>query len=64
ANKINTFFVRPKRLYLKNKIIYELKPFNPRSIKAGEKQLQMYKEELESMPQFKGIEFKTVLDTY
>lgn len=51
-------------LDIQNQTIYELKPFNPRAMKAGEKQLQMYKTELESMQQFQGIKWKTVLDTY
>ncbi len=45
-------------------IIYELKPFNPRAMKAGQNQLNMYIKELQSMPEFKGINWKTVLDTY
>jgi hypothetical protein len=45
-------------------IIYELKPFNPRAMKAGQNQLNMYMKELQSMPEFKGINWKTVLDTY
>ncbi len=51
-------------LDIKNSTIYELKPFNPRAIKAGENQLNIYMKELQSMPQFKGINWKTVLDTY
>ncbi|MCD0488054.1 hypothetical protein LPB86_07425 [Pedobacter sp. MC2016-14] len=47
-----------------NGIIYELKPFNPRGIKAGKNQLNLYMKELESMPRFQGIEWKKVLDTY
>jgi hypothetical protein len=31
-------------------IIYELKPFNPRAMKAGQNQLNMYMKELQSMP--------------
>jgi len=45
-------------------IIYELKPFNPRAMKAGEKQLQMYKRELQKIPEYRGIEWRTILDTY
>jgi hypothetical protein len=47
-----------------------LKPNNPRAILQGQKQLQMYLQELQSpamlqkYPQFKGIQWKTVLDTY
>ena len=51
-------------LDISNGIVYELKPFNPRSMKAGLKQLQMYIDELKTMPQFKGIDWKSVLDTY
>jgi hypothetical protein len=51
-------------LDIKNGTIYELKPFNPRAMQAGQKQLQMYMQELQTMPQFKGINWKTVLDTY
>ena len=41
-----------------------LKSFNPRAIKAGERQLELYKRELESMPEFRGTIFNTILDTY
>lgn len=51
-------------LDIKNGTIYELKPFNPRAMQAGQKQLQMYMQELQTIPQFKGINWKTVLDTY
>ncbi|AFD06620.1 DUF6443 domain-containing protein [Solitalea canadensis] len=44
-----------------NKIIYELKPNNPRAIKEGYKQLAMYLQEVESIY---GKGFKTILDTY
>ncbi|MDX2278012.1 MAG: hypothetical protein NW218_00425 [Saprospiraceae bacterium] len=47
-----------------NGIIYELKPFNPRAMKAGQNQLNMYMKELHAMPEFKGINWKTVLETY
>lgn len=45
-------------------IIYELKPFNPRAMLQGQRQLNMYMQELQMMPEFKGINWKTVLDTY
>jgi hypothetical protein len=71
ADKVNTFkeFVLPsgKRidfLDVKNGIIYELKPNNPRAILQGQKQLQMYMQELQGMPKYQGIQWKTVLDTY
>lgn len=51
-------------LDIKKKTIYELKPNNPRAIKQGNKQLEMYAKELESMPRFKGIKWKKKLDTY
>ncbi|MBX2897726.1 MAG: hypothetical protein KF763_19955 [Cyclobacteriaceae bacterium] len=57
-------------LDVNNGIIYELKPFNPRAMKAGEKQLGMYLNEIQSPatllmhPQLRGINWKTVLDTY
>lgn len=57
-------------LDVKNGIIYELKPFNPRAIKAGENQLRMYLQEIQSPetllkhPELKGINWKTVLDKY
>ena len=62
-------FVLPSKrridfLDIKNKTIYELKPYNPRAMKQGEKQLEMYKKELESMPRFQGWKWKTHLDTY
>jgi RHS repeat-associated protein len=47
-----------------NNIIYELKPFNPRQTGLGQKQLQCYKQELRSVPEFQGREWWTVLDTY
>jgi RHS repeat-associated protein len=46
---------------LEKKIIYELKPNNPRAIKLGNTQLDMYKKEVESIY---GSGFKVVLDTY
>jgi RHS repeat-associated protein len=46
---------------LENKIIYELKPNNRRAIRAGERQLEMYRKEVESIY---GNGFKTVLDKY
>ena len=49
---------------IENKIVYELKPNNARAISLGEKQLAGYVKELGEMPQFKGVEWKTVLDTY
>jgi hypothetical protein len=51
-------------LDINNRTIYELKPFNPRAMQQGQMQLNMYMQELQTMPQFKGINWKTVLDTY
>ncbi|WP_291276171.1 RHS repeat-associated core domain-containing protein, partial [Flavobacterium sp.] len=57
-------------LDVENGTIFELKPFNPRAMKAGNKQLDTYLKEmnspavLEKHPEFKGIDWKTVLDTY
>ncbi|MBO4232714.1 hypothetical protein FO675_00065 [Riemerella anatipestifer] len=51
-------------LDITNQTIYELKPFNPRAMKAGEKQLQIYMQELQTIPRFQGINWKTVLETY
>lgn len=51
-------------LDMKKKIIYELKPNNPRAIKQGNKQLLDYLEEIQNMPRFKGIKWKTKLETY
>jgi len=71
ADKINTFkeFRLPsgKRIDFLDKtngIIFELKPFNPRGFREGQKQLNRYKSELEQIPDFKGINWRTVLDTY
>jgi RHS repeat-associated protein len=57
-------------LDIKNGTIFELKPFNPRAMKAGEKQLNTYLKEITSpemlakYPEFNGIQWKTVLDKY
>ena len=51
-------------LDVRNGIIYELKPNNPRAIRMGYEQLEKYMEELKTMPEFKGINWKTVLDKY
>jgi RHS repeat-associated protein len=71
ADEINTFkeFRLPSGrridfLDVRKGIIYELKPNNIRAIKSGEKQLQMYMNELKTMERFRGIKWKTVLDTY
>jgi RHS repeat-associated protein len=51
-------------LDVENGIIYELKPNNPRQIREGIKQLQEYLKEIQSMPQFQGIDWIVILDTY
>jgi hypothetical protein len=57
-------------LDINNRTIYELKPFNPRGIQQGQKQLQLYLKELQSSatlqkyPEFRGVPWKLVLDTY
>jgi hypothetical protein len=43
-----------------NNKIYELKPFNPRAMKLGKKQLEIYKNELNSMPDFINRNFETI----
>jgi YD repeat-containing protein len=68
ANGIKEFRLPSGRridfLDIENGVIYELKPYNPRAILQGQKQLQMYKQELETLPRFQDIQWKTVLDTY
>ena len=44
-----------------DKTIYELKPYNPRQIKNGTKQLENYLKEIEDIY---GDGWTTVLDTY
>ncbi len=51
-------------LDINNATIYELKPFNPRAMQQGQRQLQLYKQELETMPRFKDINWNTILETY
>lgn len=51
-------------LDINNRTIYELKPFNPRGIQMGAKQLNIYMQELQTMPRFQGIQWKTILDFY
>ena len=54
--------IRPDFIDLNNQIIYELKPYNPRSIKQGLKQLERYEKVLKEHGS-KG-EWKHVLDLY
>ena len=51
-------------LDIENGKIYELKPNNLRAIKLGFKQLNTYLNELKSIPQFKNIDWKIILETY
>lgn len=51
-------------LDIDNGVIYELKPNNPRAIQQGQRQLDMYLKELQTIPRFQNIQWKTVLDTY
>lgn len=51
-------------LDIPNRTIFELKPFNPRAMQQGQRQLNMYMQELQTMPRFQGIQWRTVLDTY
>lgn len=44
--------------------VYELKPNNPRAIREGQKQLQRYIEELKTIPEFIGIKWEGILETY
>jgi hypothetical protein len=49
---------------LEKGIIYELKPNNPRAIRQGYIQLDKYLQELKTIPRFKNINWKTILETY
>lgn len=51
-------------LDLKNGKVFELKPYNPRSMKLGQTQLDTYIKELQTIPEFKGINWKGILQTY
>jgi hypothetical protein len=54
--------IRPDFVDLSTKIIYELKPFNPRGIQMGTQQLNRYKTIFET--KYPGTTWKTVLDLY
>lgn len=47
-----------------SKKIYELKPYNPRAMKAGEKQLEQYLQEIKGNVEKFGDGWKVQLDTY
>ena len=49
--------IRIDYLDMDNKVIYELKPFNPRSVKQGVRQLEKYNQKLDG-------EYKMVLEVY
>ncbi len=51
-------------LDIKNGKVYELKPNNPRAIRAGMKQLEQYIKELKEHPKLKHIEWEGVLEAY
>ncbi|GHV15297.1 hypothetical protein FACS1894169_06250 [Bacteroidia bacterium] len=51
-------------LDIPNQTIFELKPFNPRAMKQGQIQLNMYLKELQTIQEYKGFNWKTTLDTY
>ncbi len=51
-------------LDIDNGVIYELKPNNPRAIQQGQRQFDMYLKKLQIIPEYKGFNWKTVLDTY
>ena len=50
-------------LDVNNRTIFELKPNNPRGIQQGQRQLQMYRQELQTIPEFRG-NWNMVLDLY
>ncbi|CAM3148235.1 hypothetical protein DRF59_19990 [Chryseobacterium flavum] len=54
--------IRPDFVDFRTKTIFELKPFNPRAMKAGKKQLLKYKKAFEK--KYPGTTWNTVLDTY
>jgi len=69
ADEINTFKeytripgIRPDFVDFNTKTIYELKPFNPRAMRQGMKQLEKYKSIFEKT--YPGTAWKTILDTY
>ncbi|MGN6495616.1 MAG: hypothetical protein ACTHLE_26740 [Agriterribacter sp.] len=66
GDKLSDLKIKLKLLIEKiaDKSVLELMPFNPRAMKAGEKQLQEYINELMTMPEFKGINWTKVLYTY
>jgi hypothetical protein len=53
--------IRPDFVDLSTKTIYELKPFNPRAMQQGWKQLNKYQDLFQK--EYGGI-WKMVLDTY
>ena len=53
--------IRPDFVDFNTRTIYELKPFNPRGLKSGAKQLEKYRKAFEKTS---GGNWKTVLDTY
>lgn len=47
-----------------NGIVYELKPNNPTAIARGYSQAASYVELLKQLPEYAGINWRTVVDTY
>ena len=45
-------------------ISYELKPYNPRALKLGNRQLSVYLDEIKSLPKYHDMDWKAVLETY
>lgn len=44
--------------------VYELKQNNPRAIRDGMKQLEMYINELKTMPEYKNVNLEGILEVY
>jgi RHS repeat-associated protein len=51
-------------LDIKNAKVYELKPNNPRAVRAGMKQLNGYIDELKQIPEFKNKKWEGILEVY
>ena len=51
-------------LDIMNGKVYELKPNNPRAIRAGMKQLDAYIKELKQIPEFKNTNWEGILEIY
>jgi hypothetical protein len=51
-------------LDIENSTIHELKPLNPRAIRQGYRQANQYRQELMKINEFKGKDWKIIIDTY